>query len=276
MAQKALRLEIHPVSDLTAEQKRAFRRLKKYLQGFLRTQGKKIAADIAEAYANHKPEKLTDDELRYLFQHSSSGYAEKIIRKAENDKTVERILRSASFDEWDVVADEASAILGPTFEQSAEIVLGKLEIDDQSIFDLVSERAVDYAEENAADLVTSITETTRDRLRTVITDAVENAKGVQELRQAIEDNGAFSSDRAEMIARTEIGNAHMGGALEGAKSSGLELKKAIIRGSQEFDCEICGENEDAGDIELTEFFPSGDLSPLFHPNCECTMIFHQG
>ena len=242
-----MNIEIHPVSDLTAEQKRAKKTATKFMREFFAKQRKKIADDIAFAY-------------------SKTG-------KSEADDRAAEIIAAISLDEWDVVAKEFEALTGPTFEQTAEIVLGKLGITDPDIFNLVSEASVDFAEEAAADLVTSITETTRERLKSEIVDAIENASGVKELRAAIESNFAFSRERAEMVARTEIGNAHMGGALEAAKQSGLQLRKSIVRGSQDFDCIICEPNELEGQIELDALFLSGDEGPLFHPNCECTLIF---
>lgn len=241
-------ISIHPVSDLSKEQKKALKRIGKYLTGFLSEQGKKIAGEIAAAYT--------------------------ASTKADDAQTrAEEIITAAQFDEWDVVADELRDDLGGGFEQTAQIILGKLGISDETAFDLVNERSVAYADESAADLVTGISETTRERLRELVTQAIEDAQGVQELQAAIEDDFTFSADRAETIARTEIGNAHMAGALEGAKASGLTLKKFIIRGSQDFDCPICGLNELEGKIGLEEEFPSGDEGPLFHPNCECTLVF---
>lgn len=242
------KITVHPVTDLTAEQKKSKAAATKFLTKFLKEQGKKLAAAVSSAYG--KATKADDPESK-----------------------AETIIEAAEFGEWDVVAEALHDNLGGALEQTAQIILGKLDVVDDSAFDLVNERSVAYADSTAAELVTEISEATRDRLRELVTQAVEDAQGVNELAAAIEDDYMFSADRAETIARTEIGNAHMSGALEGAKASGLDLKKSIIRGGQDYDCDICGDNEDAGELELGEIFPSGDESPLFHPNCECTMVF---
>lgn len=242
-------ISVHPVSDLSKEQRASIKSITGYLTKFFAAQGKKIAAEVATAYET-ATKKTDDPEVR-----------------------AQRIVDAVDMEEWDVVAQELADDLGGAYEQTAQVILGKLGISDQDIFDLVNERSVAYAEETGAELVTSITETTRERLRTIIADAIENAGGVNELKAAIEDSEAFGPARAEMIARTEIGNAHMAGALDGAKASGLDLMKKVMRGSEEFDCDICGENEDQGAIGLEEMFDSGDDAPLFHPNCECVIIF---
>lgn len=242
------KISVHPVTDLTAEQKKSKAAAEKFLAKFLKEQGKKLAAAVSSAYG--KATKADDPESK-----------------------AEAILEAAKFGEWDVVAEELQDDLGGAFEQTAQIILGKLDVVDDSAFDLVNERSVAYADSTAAELVAEITEATRDRLRELVTQAIEDAQGVQELAAEIEDDYMFSADRAETIARTEIGNAHMQGALEGAKASGLDLRKSIIRGGQDYDCDICAPNEEAGQLELDEEFPSGDEAPLFHPNCECVMVF---
>jgi hypothetical protein len=36
------------------------------------------------------------------------------------------------------------------------------------------------------------------------------------------------------------------------------------------------ENVDAGFIGIDEEFPSGDLAPTAHPNCDCSIDFQKG
>ena len=247
MAKADVQVEIKS-GDLSKEQLQSVKNITGTLTEFFAGQAKKIAAKVSALYAE-------------------------ATKKDTPQEKADRIINAVNMEEWDLVATELQDDLGGAFEQTAQVILGKLDISDPDIFDLVNERSVEYADETAADLVTQISETTRDRLRSLVADAIENAQGVNELKAAIQDSELFSADRAELIARTEIGNAHMAGALEGAKASGLAMMKMVLRGSQEFDCEICGDNEDAGLIGLTELFPSGDEAPLFHPRCECTIIF---
>lgn len=247
-----MKIKVHPVNDLSTEQRKSIKGITTYLIKFFAEQGKKIAGEIGAAYA--EATKKVDDP---------SAKAGKIVN-------------SLSMEEWDVIAGELYDDLGGAFEQTAGVILGKLQVDDQGVFDLVNERSIAYAEEVGAELVKGVTEATRDSLRVLVRDAIANADGVNELKAAIREHYAFSADRAETIARTEIGNAHMAGALEGAKDSGLEMTKSWLRGSEEFDCEECGGNEEDGEIDLEDDFSSGDDAPLAHPSCECSLVFSVG
>ena len=60
------------------------------------------------------------------------------------------------------------------------------------------------------------------------------------------------------------------GALAGykeAKAAGVKLKKIWVCDSDP--CPICEENQDAGEIEVEDDFPSGDDAETAHPSCLC-------
>lgn len=82
-------------------------------------------------------------------------------------------------------------------------------------------------------------------------------------------------NRAARIARTEISNAYNFGQLESLKQArdagwlpGEPVKSWMAGGADP--CEICIENEAAGEISLDAAFPSGDTEPTAHPNCQCS------
>ena len=94
-----------------------------------------------------------------------------------------------------------------------------------------------------------------------------------DLEDAIQEAGAFSPARAELIARTEVTRANSYGSLGGykaAKDAGVNVKKAWHPDDEA--CEICLGNADDGDIDLDDSFSSGDDAPPGHPNCECSII----
>src|ERR1700686_1330647 len=134
-------ITVHPVSDLSKEQRKSIKNITAYLTKFFAEQAKQLAAEVATAY--EKATKKTDDP----------------------EMKAQRIIDALTLEEWDVVADELSDDLGGAFEQSAQVILGKLGISDQGIFDLVNERSVAYAEDTGAELVTEISDTTGDRLQ---------------------------------------------------------------------------------------------------------------
>lgn len=158
-----------------------------------------------------------------------------------------------------------------------------------AIVNQVNDQAVNYAKERAAELVGkkivegelvdnpaaewSITEATRNEIRSIIEQAVAGNIELADLEGAIRDAGAFSETRAALIARTEISRAHNYGALNGyltARANGVDVKKAWL--PDDIACDLCLDNEADGAIELDEQFATGDLAPPAHPNCECAII----
>lgn len=130
------------------------------------------------------------------------------------------------------------------------------------------EAAHKWATDRVGELIKGIDQTTRNRVRTIIENALENNVPFPELEQELEEAGAFSEARAKMIARTEVGNAMMRTNLEAWKASGATDYVKWLVG--EDPCPICLAN--AGLVrKIGEPFPSGDESPLAHPNCCCSL-----
>lgn len=100
--------------------------------------------------------------------------------------------------------------------------LGGAQVSSLGIaFNVPDEAAKLWARNHAAELVTQIRETTRERMRSVIADAVASEAGPAGLRKAIVENFAFSAKRAQLIARTEMAVAFNTGQVEALKSSGV-------------------------------------------------------
>lgn len=114
----------------------------------------------------------------------------------------------------------------------------------------------------------SIDETTREEVNTLVGQATEEGWSNDELADALEESGAFSSARAEMIARTETAMADVQGNLAGWKESGVvEGKEWSV--SQDEVCDECNAL-DGVVVPLDGSFPNGD--PPLHPNCRCDVL----
>lgn len=140
------------------------------------------------------------------------------------------------------------------------------------LFGQVNERAVAYARDRAAELVSDIEDSTRNDLRGIIAAGLKENIGMDAIAGRIEDAYAFSEERADLIAHNEIAMANSQGVLEGmhsARNAGVALKKVWLPDADA--CDICEENGDAGPIDLDDDFPSGDDAPTAHVNCRCTM-----
>lgn len=144
------------------------------------------------------------------------------------------------------------------------------------IFGKINARAVEWAGEHAGELVSGVNATTR----AAVQDAIETGLGAGDsyidLAARISALGAFSDDRATLIADTETANANSMGALQGlfqAQQRGVAVKKGwLTAGGLERICGPCRSNGAAGAVELDAPFPSGDMAPTAHPNCRCALI----
>ncbi len=174
-------------------------------------------------------------------------------------------------------------------EDSGLYALAQVGVKESSkIVNVVYDKSIKYATERAAEMVGKkwvngelidnpnaeyrIDQSTRDELQRIIAQGLEDNLGKDAIADLIEEAGTFSSERAELIANTEIGTANSQGALDGYKAArdlGINLGKDWI--ADEDPCIECEANADAGTIDLDDTFPSGDDSPLAHPGCECVL-----
>ena len=88
-------------------------------------------------------------------------------------------------------------------------------------WELANENARAWAQRHSAQLVTNITEVTRDKIRRSVASYVEKGETLDQLRARIEKTGAFSPARAQLIAVTEVTDSYAQGELASAKESGV-------------------------------------------------------
>jgi HK97 family phage portal protein len=151
----------------------------------------------------------------------------------------------------------------------------------------IRQNAIDYASERGADLVGmksdgkggwianpdsnySIAESTRDMLRVSVRDALEQGLSVDSFADVLENSYAFSEQRSEMIARTEMAWADVQGNLEAYRQSGQVQGKKWI--AEQDACDDCVNNEKDGIIDIEDVFSDGSDGPPAHPNCKCDVI----
>lgn len=204
----------------------------------------------------------------------------------------EELIREAlaALGSWDFLIDPSAAVLEELARDTVRVVAAALGGPlASSLVDQVSDRAVAWARERAAELVGrrvlvdgsivdnpdarwAITEATRDMIRDTITTVLEQNQGSDTIIQSLQDDHAFSPARAEMVSRTEVAGVNSRAAMDtyhAARSAGVSVRKEWLLGPAP--CDICQENADAGPIELDDDFPSGDSEPGAHPNCECAV-----
>lgn len=200
-----------------------------------------------------------------------------------------KIGKAINLAELDAIIDLTSEPLRRVAGESGRLALKILgEGDNEKLFNQVSETAVSYAKDRSAELIGkkivdgelvdnpnalwSIPEATRNEIRGIIEEALKGHIELGDLSEAISTAGAFSPNRAEMIARTEIANAHSMGSLNGyraARDAGVDVEKGWLPDDKA--CDVCLANAAASPIPLDQEFPSGDLAPTAHPWCECAI-----
>ena len=149
----------------------------------------------------------------------------------------------------------------------------------------------DYASERAAELVGmkwvngqlvqnpaaewAISESTRTYLRQTVTKALKDGMTKEQLRDAIMNGTEFSEYRASMVAKTELSLSNAWANFYAVKAIGGKIKKRWIlsadHGPEDYD--ECDENAAAGDIDIDEAFPSGDMTEPAHPHDECDVAY---
>ena len=220
-------------------------------------------------------------------RRAANGIAEQVRAKLselgkadtpEDPIDIDDVLNSLDIVFFNDDADDIAEDLESVFRTAGTAALAQ--VGSQAITNEVNDRAVEWAREHAAELAGltdnedySLDSATRAMLRGTIVKGLTDNIGADAIAEAIKETYAFSDERAELIAMTEIASANSLGALAGyeeAQRSGVRLGKSWL--ILEDACEICHENEDAGVIELDEAFPSGDLAPPAHPNCRCVLV----
>lgn len=145
-------------------------------------------------------------------------------------------------------------------------------------------RAQRYAKQHAAQAVTQINSTTRKEIASIVQQGVENGTSYGDIAKAI--NAKFKdfavpqpqkhiANRGVLVAVTELANAYCQANYEVGEMlqrSGVKMMKAWQTLEDDRVSDGCRHNGDAGWIELSEPFPSGDQTPPRFPGCRCDFL----
>lgn len=253
------------------------RRLEQALVKAFREQGKRLLRGLR-------------DQLRRFFETASpspaaafeahAAFLTKPLREnaSENDWLLAWI--EVEQDTEKMFIGAIDAVVAKSLEAGALAAIASLKVNLS--FKLSNPRAVHYLDKYGAELVKGLNETTKDDLRSLISNAAAEGWSWKRLEEEIGDQ--FSdymkrNGRAHLIAMTEIGEAFSEGNFIVAwdlQSAGLNMEKKWDPAGD--GCvEICKLNADVapendGWIPLDQQFPSGHFRPLGHPGCWCDMF----
>lgn len=221
---------------------------------------------------------------------SLAGQVVELLGKAEltAEEQVAKVLEQLDLSDFAILVTDSEEALTLMAQDGAITALAQIGIKDPDVVSLANEKAIAFAKERAAELVGmkwidgelvdnpnaewSIAETTREGLRSLVANALENGDSNDVLSSAIEDSYLFSDARSMMIARTETATADVQGNMIAYRASGVVSGKRWITADDDLVSEDCAMNGEAGVIDIDGTFPSGAAEPPEHPNCRCDVV----
>jgi SPP1 gp7 family putative phage head morphogenesis protein len=219
----------------------------KLLRSFEKNGTQKIAAMLQEVAGD-----LFDD----LSESQITTIMTRINGTATRDKMV--AVLAALVGEW--------ALSGAEFGQAQLFGL----VGDISVnWALANEAATQWATNYTYELVSGITDTTRDILRREIAGFTESGETFQEfVKRLASRDDLFGAQRAEAIAVTEVTRAYAEGNQVAWRESGVTEAKEWNTANDELVCPICGPL-DGKQTPLGDTFDGGHDGPPAHPRCRC-------
>ena len=211
-----------------------------------------------------------------------------LVEKAIAEDELNRVIKEINLSGLSVLMEPTRTALNKIGAETGKLAMLQVGVEtaDSKAWALLDDDVHAYAEDRAAELVGmrllkdgtivpnpnaqwNIEEPTRDMLRSLVANALEEGPVPATLRRQIMESEAFSAGRAQTIARTELTRAAGQGKLAGYKASGLNLMKVWSTADDDEVSEDCAANEEQGPILLDEPFQSGDDCEPAHPNCRC-------
>ena len=257
---RAIRLaKYESVSKYTRKQLQARSEMENVLASFLQKTGNQIAAKIR-------------------------GFAK--VTKADDEETFDpqALLDIVLPIDWAPLLQKLGPYMDEIAVQAAVKALRGVGVSDANIISFVNQAASDWASDRAAEMVGmrrlangdlienpdarwAISETTRDDIRELVTNAFLEKSSLRDLAKQVQEAGTFAPSRAKMIARTESKRAQTQGNITGWRESKVVGQVELQLSNDHDHDDECDEAADGGPYELDD---APDV-PL-HPNCECVLV----
>jgi HK97 family phage portal protein len=218
---------------------------------------------------------LMTDEVKL---HDAWG----LHRKDHEDEPVTPEQAKRMQEEADAALEQArgrwAVNLKPALESIGNRSVAKAGASVGVSFNQLQPGLLEYVERHAAELITGVTDTTKDKVARAIRDGLESGDGIRGIAKRVEASGAFSRDRAKLIATTEVTTVRNGAALESMQSyadrTGLKVIKTWINSADarvrdahlNHPVGVGGEKR-----AINEPFSNGLMAPS-EPNCRCSLL----
>lgn len=232
-------------------------------------------AEVLERVSSDINQSVSKSIRPHITTKISSGDIEKILARIA---AMEGQLEGAMFDSLaDMIG--AGGLAG----------LGKIDIE--GAFDVSNPKVEQFVRSQTTLLAGELTANTRGRVERVLQEGIAQGTSNRDIQAMIEETGAFSSHRAEAIARTESANAYVQGEKESWRQS--DIVKGVRWDLAPNACEFCRAVAAAFDGKVqpldAPFLKLGDTvtgtdggklninfrkvdGPPLHPNDRCDLV----
>lgn len=220
-------------------------------------------------------EKLLSEQRRKVFQAiEDQGRPQDAIKDTSDDWA--KAIRQTS---WDIAAEFAGTV---AVGERGRRPLAAMETRDEYEDEIVAQLE-EYLDQEGWMLeeLSRIEKYTVSLILEQLSDGITQGKTVAEIQQAIEDVGAFSSERALRLSRTLAGTAASIGQISGATVAGAEKKEWVTSGFEVREIHTARDGEkvliDGRFSDQGYGAPRFPLDPHLEPadrvHCRCSMVF---
>lgn len=234
-----------------------------------------------------KLERRLQPQMAKAFREQQREFLSRLVRLKPRFES--EIREAISAGEWMPMFDEAAIATLRAFADPIDSLTSKAlqasmqatvaEVGVGTSFTLEHPLAVSFMRERAARQVSRINETTRDGLRSILSDAADNGwsydRTAREIRRQYTD---MSRRRARNIAVFELGDAYEAGnaiVAHSLQNAGLVMQKAWLSVGDDRVRPEHRENQAQGWIDIDDTFQSGHERPPTDPRCRCTVQYRR-
>jgi hypothetical protein len=239
---------------------------------------------------------LFDTQKTVLAEAVANAYGQRVGAATKADDNVSGangVVNAIPLTYWQSLIPHVEQALAEIGQQTVADVFAQISLQPSSyasMFQIANTDALNYAHERAAELVGmrvqadgsvvanpdakwSITESTRQALRSEVEAAFEQNQSPGQLAKVIEQSQTFSPSRAQMIARTETAMAQTDASVKVSTAYGATTKSIQLSSNHDHDDE-CDEARGLGKVPIDTVYPDGSKHVPLHPRCQCVELMH--
>ena len=146
----------------------------------------------------------------------------------------------------------------------AQDLLSKEGIKDALMNTPADVRAIDAIRLRNYAAIIGVTDDMGKKIASELTDGIVKGQGADEIARRLVNEVDMSSDRAKLVARTEVMYAYNNASEARFKAHGVEEVEWLAALDERL-CDECNANDG-------KHFPIGSIECPAHPNCRCTLL----